>query len=199
MYYRRAELRNQPHLRAPHSGLLHHSWWSPSLSLRWGECGTNYRTAVEAEVRGLAEQNLGGGAAVATNRWSCCHNNTVNTICLFIFNYVYVHVWVYWHRYCGSQKHLSENACRELNSGSLRAQYTPLSYHLFNPHQLFPKLHLAFHPQEALSLYYKWSKIIYHLHHPWFAFLTTIRRSEESSGTLPKDLGLGVYPKSPQS
>lgn len=111
--------------------------------------------------------------------------------CLFIFSYMYAH-WGGGIGTCRSQKHLPENACRELNSSAPWAQYTRPSHHLSSPHQLFPKLLLAFHPQGALCLHYKKTKGIYHLYPPWFAFLTAIRRSKESSGTFPRDLDLGV-------
>lgn len=184
MYKRRTELRNQPHLRVPHSELLHRIWWSPRLSLRWNEGDTNYRTAVEAKVRGPAGQILGG------QLWQQTAGATVTNNTL-LFSYMYAH-WGGGIGTCRSQKHLPENACRELNSSAPWAQYTRPSHHLSSPHQLFPKLLLAFHPQGALCLHYKKTKGIYHLYPPWFAFLTAIRRSKESSGTFPRDLGLGV-------
>lgn len=183
MYKRRTELRNQPHLRVPHSELLHRIWWSPRLSLRWNEGDINYRTAVEAEGRFW-------GASCGSKQLELRSPTTLCS-CLFIFSYMYAH-WGGGIGTCRSQKHLPENACRELNSSAPWAQYTRPSHHLSSPHQLFPKLLLAFHPQGALCLHYKKTKGIYHLYPPWFAFLTAIRRSKESSGIFPRDLGLGV-------
>lgn len=100
MYKRRTELRNQPQLRVPHSELLHRIWWSPRLSLRWNEGDTNYRTAVEAEVRGPAGQILGG------QLWQQTVGATVtnNTLFLLIYFQLYVCSLGWGHRYLQKPK-----------------------------------------------------------------------------------------------